>query len=91
MHASLGSGDIAQLVELRSCKLSNKKLVDLLTDLVELWPDDEFDFRMVESDGRAGGLISIWDTNCFRAESEIVNSRFVSISGRWIQCDTLVN
>ncbi|KAL4333560.1 hypothetical protein GQ457_07G011560 [Hibiscus cannabinus] len=57
----------------------------------KLWPDDEFDFRMVESDGRAGGLISIWDTNCFRAESEIVNSIFFLITGKWIQSDTLVN
>ncbi|KAK9031483.1 hypothetical protein V6N11_032860 [Hibiscus sabdariffa] len=30
-----------------------------------LWADDEFDFLWVESDGKSGGLLVVWDRNWF--------------------------
>ncbi|KAK8509041.1 hypothetical protein V6N12_054069 [Hibiscus sabdariffa] len=34
-------------------------------EIRKLWPDDKFDFKAVEADGRSGGLVTLWDRNCF--------------------------
>ncbi|KAL4342378.1 hypothetical protein GQ457_08G025470 [Hibiscus cannabinus] len=60
-----------------------KKGVWLPEEIRKLWPNDEFEFRMVESEGNSGGLLKIWDRNTFFIEKTVKSSRFLLISGRW--------
>ncbi|KAL4309158.1 hypothetical protein GQ457_01G002270 [Hibiscus cannabinus] len=59
-------------------------------EIRKIWSDDDFEFRMGEADGRSGGLVTIWDRNCFTLESVCQNKNFLAITGRWIRLDVQV-
>ncbi|KAL8510739.1 hypothetical protein ACS0TY_017524 [Phlomoides rotata] len=49
----------------------------------ELWPNKEFDWTWKEADGRAGGLISIWNKNVFSKTSSWYSRDLLVVNGRW--------
>ncbi|KAK8618866.1 hypothetical protein V6N13_132844 [Hibiscus sabdariffa] len=40
-----------------------------------IWQNDEFRFLVASSEGKSGGLLTIWDTSKFRMQQCIVNTR----------------
>ncbi|KAK9028414.1 hypothetical protein V6N11_068219 [Hibiscus sabdariffa] len=53
-------------------EVETKKENWTVDEVRKLWHHDEFEFRAVDSCGRSGGVITIWDRNCFSEVS--VNS-----------------
>ncbi|KAL8554478.1 hypothetical protein ACS0TY_002607 [Phlomoides rotata] len=49
----------------------------------ELWPDKDFDWAWKEADGRAGGLISIWNRKLFSKTSSWHCRGLLVVNGRW--------
>ncbi|GMJ00605.1 hypothetical protein like AT4G29090 [Hibiscus trionum] len=49
-----------------------------------LWFDDDFEFQFAKATGRSGGVLTIWDKKKFEAEKSLVASRYVIISGKWV-------
>lgn len=48
------------------------------------WDSSDYDFEGVNATGRSGGLLSIWNTNCFQ-KSKVLKSRYyLIIIGKWI-------
>ncbi|KAK8501623.1 hypothetical protein V6N12_034023 [Hibiscus sabdariffa] len=55
----------------------------------KLWVD-EFHFRVGNAVGRSGGLLTLWDKNCFRLGKVSIQDRIISVSGVWIPKDVQV-
>ncbi|XP_023733607.1 uncharacterized protein LOC111881445 [Lactuca sativa] len=51
-------------------------------DVNGCWDSNNFDYAGVDSTGRSGGLISIWDTTCFQKSEVIKNRHFLIVSGK---------
>nr|KAJ0196777.1 hypothetical protein LSAT_V11C700381330 [Lactuca sativa] len=51
-------------------------------DVNGCWGSNEFDFDGVGSNGRSGGLLSIWDTKVFQKSEVIKNQNYLIISGK---------
>lgn len=47
------------------------------------WESTDLDFDGVDSNGRSGGLISIWDTKLFQKTKVIKNKSFLIVIGTW--------
>ncbi|KAL4347478.1 hypothetical protein GQ457_17G001450 [Hibiscus cannabinus] len=50
-----------------------------------LWRDDDFQFCFSAAVGCAGGLLSVWDSNCFKAASSWVHRNYILVKGVWIK------
>ncbi|MCH80227.1 cysteine-rich receptor-like protein kinase [Trifolium medium] len=50
-----------------------------------LWGSDEFDFVFKESDGKSGGLLSIWDAKSFKLISSMCLNYAQIINGIWLK------
>lgn len=48
------------------------------------WGDQDFDYEGVDSDERSGGLVLIWNINCFQKKEVIKSNQFIIIVGTWI-------
>ncbi|KAK9018451.1 hypothetical protein V6N11_001426 [Hibiscus sabdariffa] len=57
----------------------------------KLWSDDEFEFEWVEADGKSGGLLTVWDSNCFVKTTVFKKKIFLSITGIWKAKDVRIN
>ncbi|KAL8483747.1 hypothetical protein ACS0TY_026433 [Phlomoides rotata] len=49
----------------------------------ELWPNSDFEWVWKEAEGRAGGLISIWNKNLFTKTSSWHCRGLLVVNGRW--------
>lgn len=61
-------------------------------DVAGCWGSIDFSYSAIQSQGRSGGLVSIWDSRIFKV-SEIIKSRYLLATiGRWegIQGDTIL-
>lgn len=52
-------------------------------DIKGCWGSSNFEFELVESQGRSGGLLSIWDPLIFTKHNVIKSKNFLAISGHW--------
>ncbi|KAI3710196.1 hypothetical protein L2E82_39970 [Cichorium intybus] len=53
-------------------------------DIRGCWGDQDYDREGVDSEGRSGGIVSIWDKSCFR-KSEIIKAKnYLIIKGTWV-------
>ncbi|KAL4385576.1 hypothetical protein GQ457_15G025080 [Hibiscus cannabinus] len=50
-----------------------------------LWRDDDFQFCFSAAVGCAGGLLSVWDSNCFKAAASWVHRNYILVKGVWIK------
>ena len=55
------------------------------------WDSNEYDFDGIDSNGRSGGLISIWDTRCFQKLDVIKNRHFLIVIGKCKNTDENLN
>lgn len=62
----------------------NEHLID------SFWKSSEFDFASVKSDGRSGGIISVWDKNVFEVVHIMEETSCLVTVGRWINKECLV-
>lgn len=52
-------------------------------DVKGCWDDSMMDFEGVDSTGRSGGLISIWNSKLFRKSNVIKSRHFLIVIGYW--------
>ncbi|XP_023740177.1 uncharacterized protein LOC111888270 [Lactuca sativa] len=89
-----GIGDDAKVRWVRSLKVLHKinflglqetQLTDYSRiDVHGCWGDTDMYCEGVDSDGRSGGLISIWDTNYFQKTIVLKHRHFIIIIGSWL-------
>nr|KYP70042.1 hypothetical protein KK1_009250 [Cajanus cajan] len=48
-----------------------------------LWGADDFEWAFYPSEGRSGGIVSIWKTSIFKLETSIIQPNFIALYGRW--------
>ncbi|GMJ15906.1 hypothetical protein HRI_005259800 [Hibiscus trionum] len=64
--------------------IQETKMGDLSVDFIrKFWYDDFFDFVYSPSEGRSGGILTIWDKSVFNLEDSTVNNNFLRLSGYW--------
>ncbi|GMI94969.1 hypothetical protein HRI_003166200 [Hibiscus trionum] len=49
--------------------------------------DRNFEFVFAPAEGSAGGLLSIWDPNCFEKSEAIISKRFIVLLGKFRGAD----
>lgn len=55
-----------------------------------IWGNDNFGFAKVDTIGRSGGILSIWDANTFTNTSVLGEEGFLVVVGSWKGKDGLV-
>ena len=65
------------MVLLQETKLSSISKVEVR----RLWHRDRFEYMSVEAEGRAGGLLCIWDPGMFQLSDCCSNRNFILLSG----------
>lgn len=63
-------------------------------DLVGWWGNNNFNFEYVDSVGRSGGLLSMWNPSLFSVDNVVKARNFIAVSGKWMDfpgTTTLVN
>lgn len=59
-----------------------KNIEDIKVD--RFWDNSDFDYVAVESQGKSGGLFSVWNSSWFRKVNVILNPNFIVVSGNLI-------
>lgn len=77
----------ATFVGLQETQISNFSKINVKG----CWDSNKYDFDGVESNGRSGGLISIWDTRCFQKLEAIKNQHFLVVIGKCKNIDGNLN
>jgi len=52
--------------------------------VIKCWGTRNCDFDFVNSTGRSGGIISVWDTAVFSVSKSIKSRSFLILIGKWI-------
>ncbi|XP_023765937.1 uncharacterized protein LOC111914428 [Lactuca sativa] len=77
----------ATFVGLQETQLSDYSNIDVKG----CWDSNDYDFVGVDSSGRSGGLISIWDTRLFQKGDVIKNRNFLVVIGKCKNKDGILN
>lgn len=56
-----------------------------------IWSQGEFAFCQVPSNGRSGGLLSIWKKGCFDVVNAFAGDGFLCVEGRWNGASDLIS
>ncbi|GJZ12510.1 RNA-directed DNA polymerase, eukaryota [Tanacetum coccineum] len=83
----IGDGEKPCVVGLQETKL---KEVDEIF-VKRMWYDNNFGFAQVNSDGRSGGIITIWDSNIFIGTHAAGEEGFLAVVGKWKGVEGLLN
>ncbi|GKE41595.1 cytochrome P450 [Tanacetum coccineum] len=59
--------------------------------LQAVWGNSNFEFASKKSEGKSGGIISIWDLSKFTLRKSVDGDGFLAVSGTWHSPDTLCN
>ncbi|KAJ9566561.1 hypothetical protein OSB04_002527 [Centaurea solstitialis] len=52
--------------------------------LKSMWGNWNFDFELLEANGRSGGVLSLWDRSCFVKTGSLKGPGFLAVWGNWI-------
>lgn len=66
--------DMALFQETKKASISS-------VDIKRLWPRDNFEFMAVDAEGRAGGLLCIWDPDVFQLSDCCSNRSYLLLAG----------
>ncbi|KAK8601832.1 hypothetical protein V6N12_051656 [Hibiscus sabdariffa] len=72
-----------EMLLLQETKMKEEEIGE--REVGRIWHKDEFRFLVASSEGKSGGLLTIWDTSKFRMQQCIVNTRYIIISGCWLE------
>ncbi|KAJ9556808.1 hypothetical protein OSB04_011422 [Centaurea solstitialis] len=85
-----GRGNI--LSELESNSLDETHLQVMDSRLVRsCWGFGNFDYALAGSEGRSGGLVTVWDSDLLVKVSLIVDRRFIVLRGKWLPNNSYIN
>ncbi|KAJ9551779.1 LOW QUALITY PROTEIN: hypothetical protein OSB04_015824 [Centaurea solstitialis] len=56
----------------------------------DCWGGDDFEFEFVNSEGRSGGICTIWNPHFFIKEDVIKEANFLALKGTWLPLKTKV-
>nr|GEV27041.1 cytochrome P450 [Tanacetum cinerariifolium] len=59
--------------------------------LQAVWGNSNFEFALKNSEGKLGGIISIWDPSKFTLQKSVDGDGFLAVLGTWHSPDTLCN
>ncbi|PWA38459.1 Endonuclease/exonuclease/phosphatase [Artemisia annua] len=82
----IGEGEKPCVVGLQETKL---KEVDE-TFVKRMWYENNFGFAQLNSDGRSGGIMTIWDSNIFEGTHAAGEDGFLAVVGKWKGVEGLV-
>ncbi|GKA28601.1 RNA-directed DNA polymerase, eukaryota [Tanacetum coccineum] len=81
--------DIGQTMgyNMEGCK---KNLADIVASHGDskLWGNLSFEFSFSPSVGFSGGILCVWDPNCFSKDNATISDYFVAVRGTWIPTAT---
>ncbi|XP_021992095.1 uncharacterized protein LOC110888906 [Helianthus annuus] len=57
----------------------------------KFWGHNRFGMESVDASGVSGGLVCLWDENCFQLEESVKDRHFLHLKGRLVGCNRPVN
>nr|GEU77674.1 RNA-directed DNA polymerase, eukaryota [Tanacetum cinerariifolium] len=66
---------------------SQLESIDLFS-IKKLWGNLSFEFSFSPSVGYSGGILCVWDPNCFVKENVTISDNFVAVRGTWVSSAT---
>lgn len=75
---------VVRNVRANFCFIQESKLEIVSRDLIrKIWSNDNFNFRFTATRGRSGGIILVWDKDCFQVTGDPCVERAVVVEGKW--------
>ncbi|KAJ9567392.1 LOW QUALITY PROTEIN: hypothetical protein OSB04_003358, partial [Centaurea solstitialis] len=75
------SREAADFGELQIQESKLKEIPDYVVS--NFWGHNDWDFSFVESSGKSGGLLTVWNKNTFRCDFVIKDDNFLAVIGNW--------